>query len=98
VSDSERADLVAFRELEHLVHNLSEELGGFRRRALQAESRLRDVEGAGAPSATTLDRLAELDRENADLRARLKTASDRARQMLDRVRFVRQQHQKGAER
>jgi hypothetical protein len=98
VSDSERADLVAFRELEQLVHNLSEELAGFRRRALQAESRLRDVEGAGAPGATTLDRLADLERENTDLRGRLETASDRTRQMLDRVHFVRQQHQKGAER
>src|SRR5215210_7495078 len=75
VSDSDRADLVAFHELEQLVHKLSEELAGFRRRALQAESRLRDVEGAGAPGATTLDRLDELERENADLRVRLQTAS-----------------------
>jgi hypothetical protein len=98
VSDSERADLVAFHELEQLVRKLSEELAGFRRRALQAESRLRDVEGAGAPGATTLDRLNELERENADLRGRLETASERTRQMLERVHFVRQQHQKGAER
>jgi hypothetical protein len=98
VSDSERGDLLAFRELQQLARNLTEELAGFRRRALQAESRLRDVEGAGAPSATTLDRLAELERENADLRARLETASARTRQMLEQVHFVRQQHQKGVDR
>ena len=98
MSDSERPDLAAFHELEQLVRGLGEELAAFRRRALQAESRLRDVEGAGAPSASTLDRLAELERENTDLRARLDAASGRTRQLLDRVHFVRQQHQKGADR
>lgn len=98
MSDSERTDLTAFHELEQLVRKLSEELAGFRRRALQAESRLRDVEGAGAPGATTLDRLEELERENADLRGRLDAAAERTRQMLERVHFVRQQHQKGVER
>lgn len=91
MSDSEQADLVAFHELEHLVHHLGEELATFRRRALQAEARIREL---GAPDERPLSRprVAELERENVDLRARLDAAAVRARQMLDRVHFLRQQH------
>ena len=112
-----RPDEAAFHELQFLVRNLVEELAGFRRRALAAESRLRDVEalqppsgngahaGEGAPAAAPAfppgalaSRLAELERENANLRARLESAADRTRRMLDRVRFLRQQHATAGER
>lgn len=39
-----RSELVAFRELEVLVRNLSEQLAQFRRRALSAEGRSRELE------------------------------------------------------
>lgn len=95
-----RPDLAAFRELESLVRHLGDELAGFRRRALTAEGRLRDLEaeaGGEAPPAAELtalrERVAELETENAAMRGRLDDAAGRARQMLDRVRFLRQQAQ-----
>ena len=93
VSNSEQAELLAFRELEHVVKSLGEELAGFRRRALQAEARVRELEGSGdGASPRPSGRVLELERENADLRARLDSASVRTRQLLDRVQFLRQQH------
>jgi hypothetical protein len=89
VSDS-APDVVAFRELDGLVRHLGDELSGFRRRALQAESRVRQLEEAGGVAAS-LDRLATLERENADLRGRLQGAVERTQALLDRVRFLRQQ-------
>lgn len=91
MSDSEQADLVAFRELEHLVHHLGEELATFRRRALQAEARIRELEEHDERPMSR-PRVAELERENVDLRARLDAAAVRARQMLQRLHFLRQQH------
>jgi len=43
-------------------------------------------------------RIRELERENAELRSRLETATARTRQMLARVRFLRQQHNQGRDR
>jgi hypothetical protein len=94
------------------VRNLVDELAGFRRRALAAESRLRELEmqapadgnGAGAAASPTVPtevvpaRVAELEGENAMLRARLESAADRTRRMLERVRFLRQQHAAAGER
>ena len=99
MSDSERPEIIAFRDLEQLVRHLGDELAGFRRRALLAESRLREMESEDrAPEVTqqrALDeRVTELEHENAVLRARLESATERTRQMLERVRFIRQQAQK----
>lgn len=97
----DRADLaqVAFDELSGLVRNLGGELAAFRRRALQAEARVKALEEAGGGQAYNAQgRINDLERENADLRARLEAATDRTRQMLDRVRFLRQQHDLGGER
>jgi hypothetical protein len=99
MSDSERPEIVAFRDLEQLVRHLGDELAGFRRRALLAESRLRELESEErAPEVTQQraldDRVTELEHENAVLRARLDAATERTRQMLERVRFIRQQAQR----
>ena len=94
---SDRPDAEAFRELEELVKRLGEELDTFRRRALRAEARLRQLDGEGG-RLSAVERAAELERENAQLRARLEAAADRTRQMLERVRFLRQQGERGAER
>ena len=39
-----RPDVAAFRELDTLVRNLTEQLAGYRRRALAGESRVRELE------------------------------------------------------
>ena len=99
MSDSERPEIVAFHDLEQLVRHLGDELAGFRRRALVAESHLRDLETEErAPEVSQQraldDRVTELEHENAVLRARLESATERTRQMLERVRFIRQQAQR----
>lgn len=91
----------AVAELRILVHRLSDEVAAFRRRAIAAETRVRDLEeeraAAEEPAAREgeLDprRLAELERENRELRERLAQAADRTRQLLDRARFLRQQQE-----
>jgi small-conductance mechanosensitive channel len=95
MSGNDRPELRAFKELEGLVRNLGEELAMFRRRALQAETQLKDA--GQAPSAKakggSTERPTELESENEALRARLRDAEDRVRQMMDRMRFLRQQVQ-----
>lgn len=88
-----RPDAEAFRDLEVLVRNLGEELATFRKRAHAAEARLKAIatKGGGGDEAAE-ERVAQLEAENARLRARLENAADRTRRMLDRVRFLRQQH------
>ena len=103
MSDSAPADAAAFRELEILVHHLAEELAGFRRRAQAAEARLKEVEGheGGMASLDLAARCTELENENNRLKKKLDAANGRAKQMLDKVRFLRQQAQGasgGAER
>ena len=82
-----------------LVRHLAEELATFRRRALVAEAKLKDIEtvGVGTAGVNLAERVVELERENAGLQSRLTAVTDRAQQMLDRVRFLRQQAQ-GSER
>lgn len=99
-SDRVPPDQAAFAELTQLVHHLADELASFRRRALAAESRVRQLEAARAasdapvpPSAPAdAERIALLSTENAELAARLEAATERTTRMLDRVRFLRQQH------
>ncbi len=98
MSDSDRPEVTAFHELETLVRHLGDELAGFRRRALLAEARVRELEGKeGRPAAQArrdlAERCSELEHENAALKGRLESATARASQMLDRVRFIRQQTQ-----
>ena len=97
MSDNGQPERRAVRELETLVHHLADELAGFRRRALVAESRLKEVEGSetGAASLELAQRVTELERENERLRERLESATSRAKRMLERVRFLRQQAQGG---
>ena len=91
MSDSARPEKAAFKELESLVRHLGDELSGFRRRALQAEARLKEIDTAALSSKPTPERLAALERENKDLARRLKSATERINGMLERVRFLREQ-------
>jgi predicted RNase H-like nuclease (RuvC/YqgF family) len=88
----------AFRELDQLVRHLADELAGFRRRALVAEARIKEIEASegGAASLELAQRIAHLEKENDRLESRLQAATTRAKQMLDRVRFLRQQAQAGS--
>ena len=92
MSDSVRLERAAFAELEVLVKHLGDELASFRRRALQAEARLKSLELTGVRGVVSPERVQFLERENAGLTSRLETARARTQQMIDRVRFLRQQH------
>jgi hypothetical protein len=103
MSDNVRPEVTAFRELETLVRHMGDELAGFRRRALLAEARIRELDQAGATDSAVQPRelqtrLNELEHENAALRGRLESATARAKQMLERVRFIRQQAQGGGDK
>lgn len=95
MSDSARPDLEALDELEQLIRSLADEMASWRRRAHEAEARLRTVDertaqtAAGKPSPE----MAALTRENQELKQRLDGAKQRTRQLLDRLRFLRQQHE-----
>jgi len=97
MSDNAQADNHAVKELDTLVRHLADELAVFRRRALTAESRLKEVESheGGAMALDLSARVNQLEEENEKLRVRLDDAAARTRQMLDRVRFLRQQAQTG---
>lgn len=88
---------VAFGELELLVRHLGEELSTFRKRAHQAEARLKSLGSAPGGDASAEERMTELEEENARLRARIEDAAERTRSTLERVRFVRQQHAMGGD-
>jgi hypothetical protein len=92
VSDNARPEIAAFAELEQLVKHLGDELASFRRRALQAEARLKSLESTGVKGVVSPERMQFLERENAGLSSRLEAARTRTQQMIDRVRFLRQQH------
>ena len=93
MSDHERPDFTAFRQLEQLVRSLGEELASFRRRALQAEARVKAYEAAERPANLfTEQRVLDLEREVGELRVRLRFATERTRVVLDQIRFLRQQH------
>lgn len=92
MSDSVPPERAAFAELELLVKHLGDELASFRRRALQAEARLKTLESTGVKGVVSPERVQFLERENAGLTTRLDAARSRTQQMIDRVRFLRQQH------
>lgn len=101
MSDPVQAERAAFRELDTVVRSLAEELASFRRRALTAEARLRELDsraGGEADVGSVTARVQELEAQNAELQRKLEQATERARQMLDRVRFLRQQARSGGEK
>jgi len=98
VFDPARADsTAAFAELEILVRNLGEELSTFRKRAQAAEARLKALGNTPGGDATAEERLTALQAENAQLRAQLAEAAEKTRAMIDRARFLRQQHVLGGD-
>ncbi|HEY2897263.1 MAG TPA: hypothetical protein VGJ12_09010 [Gemmatimonadaceae bacterium] len=94
MSDNERPDLVAFQDLEHLIHSLADEMAGWRRRAHEAEARLKSAPPVPAGRANA----AALEKENRELRERLDAAKARTKQLLEKLRFLRQQQETEAHR
>ncbi len=88
-SAAERPDLDALRELEDVLRLLTEELAGWRRRALTAESRLAETSrlGDGAEGGEA----EALEEANRDLEQRLVTARGQVQEILGRLRFLEQQ-------
>lgn len=90
-------DRSTFESLRRLVRHLVEELASFRRRALAAEARVRELEAReGPPPQVIADpglaaRIVELEARNAMLEQRIAEASGRTERVLARVRFLRQQ-------
>ena len=93
MSEPERPDVGAFRELQSVVRHLTDEIAGFRKRALVAEAKLKGFESASGPTAKSGARLARLEEENARLRSQVEKARSTTKGMLDKVRFLRQQAQ-----
>lgn len=93
MSDPERPDAAAFRELQSVVRSLVDELAAFRKRALAAEAKLKGYESASGSGAKTGAKLAHLEEENARLRSQVEKARASTKGMLDKVRFLRQQAQ-----
>ena len=96
MSDSARPEK-AFTELQQLVRHLGDELASFRRRAQQAEAKVKEFESKSSVGSVSPQRIQKLEKENAELNKRLNAARTRTRQMVERVRFLRQQHE-GASR
>ena len=94
MSDNERPDLVAFQELEHLILSLADEMAGWWRRAQEAEARLK----AAPPVPAGRANAAALEKENRELRERLDAAKARTKQLLEKLRFLRQQQEAEAHR
>ena len=88
----------AAEEVAALVKALGEELGVFRQRALRAEARVKELEAAGAGEMVDLNtRITMLEAENQALLARIESATERTEDLLDRVRFTRQQTESAGE-
>jgi chromosome segregation ATPase len=92
VADHRGLVIDAAEEITALVRALGEELSTFRQRALKAEARVKELEAAGNGDVVELNRrIAQLEGDNQALQARIESATERTEDLLDRVRFTRQQ-------
>lgn len=94
--DGERVDAAVLDQLESILRHVSEELTGWRARALKAESDLKETGArapgaAGRPDADTRVRLSDLEQENKTLRQRVETAKLRVHDLLSRLTFLEEQ-------
>jgi hypothetical protein len=97
VSDRESLpDSHPLPQLAQLVRNLGDELASFRKRALVAEATLRGYESSKSRTGDLFaeQRVVELEKENADLKARLEFATTQSKAILAQVRFLRQQSER----
>src|SRR3954470_24300726 len=73
MSDNDRVENDAVRELGVLVKHLAEELASFRRRALIAEARVKELESheGGAVGFELASRVSRLEQDNEQLQVKL---------------------------
>jgi chromosome segregation ATPase len=91
----ERPDQKALEDLEQLLHNLAEELAGWRRRTLKAEAELQEARAnggvlAGPELTQSGQRVIELEMENLALRQRIDAAKERLGALAGRLSFLEQ--------
>jgi hypothetical protein len=91
----ERPDLDALRELEDVLRHLTEELAGWRRRALTAEAKAADASRFVEDGDAGVGRLKALEDENRGLEQRLGTARTQVQEILGRLQFLGQQQGDG---
>jgi chromosome segregation ATPase len=94
-SGVERPELEALRELEEVLRLLESELASWRRRALAAEGKVGEFQQAQARGDEVPSQLQALEDENRELEQRVTVARTRVGEMLDRLRFLEQQHSNG---
>lgn len=91
----ERPDQKALANLEQVLHNLAEELAGWRRRTLKAEAELQEARAnggvlAGPELTQSRQRIIELETENLALRQRIDAAKERLGTLAGRLTFLEQ--------
>jgi hypothetical protein len=102
VGERERADARALDQLEAILRVVTEEVAGWRARALKAESDLKEARprgggGAGATSRADADVRTrgsvggDLETENKTLRLRVDAARARVGELLQRLTFLEEQ-------
>lgn len=96
-SAGERPDLDALRELEDVLRHLTEELAGWRRRALTAEAKAADAARFVEDGDGGAGRVKTLQEENRGLEQRLVTARAQVQEILGRLQFLGQQQGDGGE-
>ena len=89
----ERPDLAALSELEQLLKHLGDEVAGWRRRTLKAESELQEARSRGGVLAgpellQSRQRVIELEVENQALRQRIESARERLQSLSSRLAFL----------
>ncbi len=97
VGERERADSRALDQLEAILRIVTEEVAGWRARALKAESELKEAHPRGAGGGTSRvdpemrSRVGELESENKVLRLRVEAARVRVGELLSRLTFLEEQ-------
>ena len=94
-SVGERPDLDALRELDDVLRHLTEELAGWRRRALTAEGKAADAARFAEDGDGGAGRVKALQDENRGLEQRLVTARAQVHEILGRLQFLGQQQGNG---
>ena len=92
-SNYERPDLATLSELEQLLRHLGDEVAGWRRRTLKAESELPEARSRGGVLAgpellQARQRVIELEVENQALRHRIEGARERLQSLSSRLAFL----------
>ena len=97
MSNAERVDFQALKQLEGAIEQVTEELATWRRRAHKAESDRVDLSGDG-DIVDARARIIDLEGENKDLLKRVQQTRHRITELLTRLRFLEEQTATGEAR